>query len=294
MRSGFVSIIGRPNVGKSTLLNNIIGEKISIVSDKVQTTRNNIQGIYNEKETQIIFIDTPGIHKPKDKLGKYLNRSATNAYKDVDVVLFLVDAVSGLGKGDKLIINYLNDIEKPVFLIINKIDKLNKEQVFKSIEEYKDLYKFAEIIPVSALKGDNTDKIIRLIKNYLSDNVKYYHDDEKTNMSDSFIISEIIREKVLELTHDEIPHSVTCFVEKLENKKEILKIGALIIVDRPNLKKIIIGNGGSKIKEIGVNARKDLEDKFKKKIYLELFVQVKRSWRNKDRLLEELGYKNME
>ncbi|MFA5602489.1 MAG: GTPase Era [Bacilli bacterium] len=290
MKSGFVGIIGRPNVGKSTLLNSIIGKKIAIVSNKSQTTRNNIQGIYNDRETQIIFLDTPGIHKPLNKLGRYLNKQAYISLNDIDVVLFMIDASEHLGKGDKFVLTKLKEITTPVILVLNKIDKLNKEEIIKKIEEYKDLYNFEEIIPISALNKDNINTLIKLIKKFLKDNTKYYHNNEITIQSSDFIISELIREKVLELTEEEIPHSIACIVEKIKEKKDIVEINAVIVVERDSQKKIIIGKQGQMIKEIGIKARLDIEDFYNKKVYLELFVQVKKNWRDKDKYLNEFGY----
>lgn len=294
MKSGFVSLIGRPNVGKSTLLNNIIGRKIAITSDKPQTTRNIIQGIYNDDDTQIVFVDTPGIHKPKYKLGKYLNKQSYMMIEDVDVILFLVDASQKLGNGDLFIIEKLKNIKKPVILVLNKIDKLNNEQILLKINEYKDLYDFKEIVPISSLKNKNVDTLVKVLKSYITDEIKYYDDNTVTNSSTEFIISEYIREKVLDLTNDEIPHSVTCVIEKIENKKDIVNINACIIVDRDNLKKIIIGKNGQMIKEIGIKARHDIEELFDKKVFLELYVKSIKNWRDKEKYLSELGFKNFE
>ena len=292
MKSGFVSLIGRPNVGKSTLLNSIIGKKIAITSDKPQTTRNIIEGIYNDKESQIIFVDTPGIHKPKYKLGKYLNKQAYYSIDDVDVVLFLVDAKEELGKGDLYIIEKLKEIDKPVILVLNKIDKIKKENILLKISEYKDLYNFKEIIPLSALKKDNIKTLLDVLINYLPDNVKYFDDDTYTNKRLEFLIAEIVREKVFNLTNEEVPHSVTCVVEQIKKEKNNYSINVAIIVDRDSLKKIIIGKQGSMIKEIGIEARKDLEELLDKKVYLELFVKTIKNWRDKEKYLQEFGFKD--
>lgn len=294
MKSGFVSIIGRPNVGKSTLLNNIIGKKIAITSNKPQTTRNIIQGIYNEKDLQIVFVDTPGIHKPKYKLGKYLNKQSYVMIDDVDVILFMVDAASGIGNGDKYILERLKNIKKPVMLLLNKIDKLSNEQILKTIDECKDLYEFKEIIPLSSLKDRNIDRLIDVLKKYLSDEIKYFDDDTITNVKTSFIISEYVREKVLYLTNEEVPHSVTCFVEDIEYKKNIVDIKVCIVVDRDNLKKIIIGKQGTMLKEIGSKARNDIEKYLGKKVYLELYVKSIKNWRDKEKYLQEFGFKDYE
>lgn len=293
MRSGFVSFIGRPNVGKSTLLNSILGKRIAITSDKPQTTRNMIQGIYNDKDTQIVFVDTPGIHKPKSKLGRVLNKQAYFTINDVDIVIMVVDISEKIGTGDKFVIDVLKNIKgKPVFLVINKMDKLPREEILKKIDEYQKLYDFAEIIPVSARKNDNTDRLLEVIKKYLPDNIKYFDDNTVTSSSPEFIISEFVREKVLDLTNEEVPHAVTCTVEQIEEYDDIMNISATVIVDRENLKKIIIGKNGSMIKEIGTRARRDIEAYFDKKVYLELFVKVIPKWRDKEKFLNMIGYKD--
>ena len=293
MKSGFVSFIGRPNVGKSTLLNSILNKKVVITSNKPQTTRNLIQGIYNEDDTQIIFVDTPGIHKAHNKLGRALNKQAYFTINDVDIIIMVVDITEKVGSGDKFVIDILKNIEnKPVFLVINKIDKLPREEILSKIEEYMSLYNFTEVIPVSARKKDNIDRLIEVIKKYLPDNIKYFDSDSVTNSSPEFIISELIREKVLELTDEEVPHSVTCIVDELYEEEKIINIGASIIVDRENLKKIIIGKNGNMIKEIGIRARKDIEEYFGKQVYLDLFVKVIPKWRDKEKFLNMIGYKD--
>lgn len=294
MKSGFVSLIGRPNVGKSTLLNSILGKKVAITSEKPQTTRNMIQGIYNDKDTQIVFVDTPGIHKPQNKLGRVLNKQAYFTINDVDIVIMVVDITEKIGKGDNFVIDILKNIEeeKPVFLVINKIDKLPREEILKKIDEYQKLFNFTEIIPLSARKKDNVDRLIEVLKKYLPDNIKYFDDKTITSSDRNFIISEFIREKVLDLTEEEIPHSVTCIVEEIEEDEKMLSIASTIIVDRENLKKIIIGKNGSKIKEIGTRARKDIEAYYNKKVYLGLFVKVVPKWRDKEKFLNMIGFKD--
>ena len=293
MKSGFVSFIGRPNVGKSTLLNSILNKKVVITSNKPQTTRNLIQGIYNEDDTQIIFVDTPGIHKAHNKLGRALNKQAYFTINDVDIIIMVVDITEKVGSGDKFVIDILKNIEnKPVFLVINKIDKLPREEILSKIEEYMSLYNFTEVIPVSARKKDNINRLIEVIKKYLPDNIKYFDSDTVTNSSPEFIISELIREKVLELTDEEVPHSVTCIVDELYEEEKIINIGASIIVDRENLKKIISGKNGNMIKEIGIRARKDIEEYFGKQVYLDLFVKVIPKWRDKEKFLNMIGYKD--
>lgn len=293
MKSGFASFIGRPNVGKSTLLNSILNKKVVITSNKPQTTRNLVQGIYNEDDTQIIFVDTPGIHKAHNKLGRALNKQAYFTINDVDIIIMVVDITEKVGSGDKFVIDILKNVEnKPVFLVINKIDKLPREEILSKIEEYMSLYNFTEVIPVSARKKDNIDRLIEVIKKYLPDNIKYFDSDTVTNSSPEFIISELIREKVLELTDEEVPHSVTCIVDELYEEEKIINIGASIIVDRENLKKIIIGKNGNMIKEIGIRARKDIEEYFGKQVYLDLFVKVIPKWRDKEKFLNMIGYKD--
>lgn len=290
MRSGFVSLTGRPNVGKSTLLNQIIGQKLAITSDKPQTTRNLIQGIYNDEDTQIVFVDTPGIHKPNHKLGQILNKGAYYSIDDVDVVCFLIDAKAGLGGGDKYIIERLKNAGKPVILVINKIDGLSKEEIFNKILEYKDLYNWSDIVPVSALKDKNTGTLIKVIKEYLPESVKFFDNDTVTNRSLEFMASEIVREKILRTTSEEIPYSVTCVTTKFVKDKGNRIINVDIIVDRDSLKKIIIGKQGQKLKKIGIEARKDLEQILDAKVYLELYVKTIEKWRDREKYLNEFKF----
>ena len=290
MKSGFISLVGRPNVGKSTLLNDILKKKVSIVSSKPQTTRNMVQGIYNDDDTQIVFVDTPGIHKPNHKLGKVLNKGAYQSFDDVDVVAFLVDGKMGLGKGDKYIIERLKTLDKPVILVINKIDGLSNDKIISLISEYKDLHKWSEIVPVSAMKDKNVDELIKVFKKYLPDEVKYYDDNVVTNRSDEFMISELVREKVFLLTEEEIPHSVTCITERIIKDKDKYIINAAVIVDRDSLKKIIIGKNGSMIKKIGMMAREDIENYLGSRVYLELYVKAIPKWRDREKYLTEFGF----
>lgn len=294
MKSGFVTIIGRPNVGKSTLINQIIGSKVAITSSKPQTTRNMIKGIYNDEETQIVFMDTPGIHKARHKLGAELNRQAYYTINDVDIILFVVDISTDLGGGDKYILNALKDVNKPVILVLNKIDGLSNAVIFNKILQYKDLYNFSEIVPISALKDKNIPELIKVIKEYLPDNIKYYEDDTVTTKPLDFIMAEVIREKVFRLTHEEVPHSVAVVVEDVEVSKTSYVINASIIVDRDALKRIIIGSGGSMIKKIGIQARVDLEEILNRKVFLNLFVKVEPKWRDKETKLKEYGYYEFE
>ena len=294
MKSGFVGIIGRPNVGKSTLINSIIGRKVAITSNKPQTTRNIIQGIYNADKVQIVFVDTPGIHKPQNKLGKTLNKEAYYSINDTDIILFLVDAYEGLGKGDIYILDKLKNANKPVILVINKIDKITHEEILNRINDYKDLYDFAEIIPVSAITKSNIDDLIDTLKKYLPDNIKYYNEDSITNKSIDFLMSEIVREKVFNFTDEEVPHSITCVTDSVEVGKTSYNIRISIIVDRDSLKKIIIGKQGEMIKKIGIESRKDLEALLGRNVYLELFVKTVKKWREKEKYLSEFGFTDFE
>ncbi len=290
MKSGFVSLVGRPNVGKSTLINSIIGYKVAITSDKVGTTRNIVQGIYTDSDTQIVFVDTPGIHKPNNRLGQMLNEQAYYSLNDVDIILFLIDVTKEFGRGDNFILEKIKEVNKPVFLILNKVDKIKKDELFSLITKYKDLYDFKEIIPLSAIKNKNVDELINTLKKYLPDNVMYYPESDITNTSLEFRIAELIREKVLRLTKEEVPHAITCVTEKLNISKDKAIIDATIIVERDSLKSIIIGKGGSMLKEIGSKARSDIEDMLDKKVYLNLYVKSVKNWRDKEKYLKELGF----
>ena len=290
MRSGFVSFIGRPNAGKSTLLNQILKTKVAITSDKPGTTRNIIEGIYNDEDSQIVFVDTPGIHKPVNKLGQILNKGAYYSIDDVDIICLIMDVKTKLGKGDKFVIDKLKDINKPVILILNKIDGLSRDEIFLKINEYKDLYDFKEIVPISALKNKNIDELIKVIKEYLPDNIKYFENDTITNRSVEFMIAEIVREKILWLTKEEVPHSVTCVLEKIIKDKDKHIINVAIIVDRDALKRIIIGKNGSMIKKIGMLAREDLEKLLNTKIYLDLYVKTIEKWRDREKYLSEFNF----
>jgi GTP-binding protein Era len=294
MKSGFVSLVGRPNVGKSTLLNNIIGKKVAITSNKPQTTRNSIQGIYNDEDSQIIFVDTPGIHKPTHKLGTYLNEQAYSSASDVDLLLFLVDGSKELGRGDMFVLEKIKEKHKPIILVINKIDKLTNEQILLKINEYKDLYNFDEIVPVSAIKQNNTKELVKTIKKYLTDDIKYYEDGTYTNRPITFTISEIVREKIFMLTEEEVPHSITCIVENIEKDKNSYHINVAIIVDRDSLKKIVIGKQGQMIKEIGIKSRIELEELLGKKVYLETYVKTIKNWRDREKYLQEFGFNDFE
>ena len=288
MKSGFVSIIGRPNVGKSSILNCIISNHVAIVSPRAGTTRNIIEGIYNTSDTQIVFVDTPGISRPLNKLGVVLNKKSGSLTKDVDVIMFVVDGISGLGKGDKYILKTLsNDI--PVILVINKIDGLKKEVLLDRINSYKDLFNFADIVPVSAKRKENIDTLINVLKKYLTDDIKYFNDDIITTSSIYFQISELVREKLFNYLDEEIPHSLTCVVSNYEEEKDIININVDIIIDRKPLEKIIIGKNGSMLKKVGTEARLDIEKLLNKKVYLGLYVKTVENWRDKENFLKNSG-----
>ncbi|MGE7885897.1 GTPase Era [Bacillus cereus] len=294
-KSGFVSIIGRPNVGKSTFLNRIIGQKIAIMSDKPQTTRNKIQGVYTENDSQVIFIDTPGIHKPKHKLGDFMVKMAQTTLKEVDIVLFMVNAVEGFGRGEEFIIEKLRETKQPVFLVINKIDQLHPEQLLELIDQYRKLHDFAEIVPISALDGNNVDALIGTIKKYLPEGPQYYPDNQVTDHPERFIIAELIREKVLHLTREEVPHSVAVVIDAIQKREGgAVYINATIVVERASQKGIIIGKQGKMLKEVGKRARFDIEALLGSKVFLEVWVKVQKDWRNKLSQLRDLGFREDE
>ncbi|MDA2640156.1 MULTISPECIES: GTPase Era [Bacillus] len=294
-KSGFVSIIGRPNVGKSTFLNRIIGQKIAIMSDKPQTTRNKIQGVYTENDAQVIFIDTPGIHKPKHKLGDFMVKMAQTTLKEVDIVLFMVNAVEGFGRGEEFIIEKLKETKQPVFLVINKIDQLHPEQLLELIDQYRKLHEFAEIVPISALDGNNVDALIGTIKKYLPEGPQYYPDNQVTDHPERFIIAELIREKVLHLTREEVPHSVAVVIDAIQKREGgAVYINATIVVERASQKGIIIGKQGKMLKEVGKRARFDIEALLGSKVFLEVWVKVQKDWRNKMSQLRDLGFREDE
>ena len=290
-RSGFVSVIGRPNAGKSTLLNHLLGQKVLIMSDKPQTTRNRIQCILTEERGQIIFLDTPGIHKPKHKLGEYMVNKAKESMREVDVILYMVDLSAEYGPGEEFIIEMLKQTKIPCVLVLNKVDLLaTKEQLMRKIQHFSALVDFKAIVPVSAKTGENTDELLNVIFGQLSKGPLYYTEDEVTDQPERFIMAELVREKVLQLTHDEIPHSIAVVIEEVEEKKSLVKVRALIVVERESQKGIIIGAGGKQLKEIGSLARKDIEDLLGSQVFLELWVKVKKDWRNRMDSLRNYGY----
>ena len=289
-KSGFVSIVGRPNVGKSTLLNHILKTKLAITSSTAQTTRNTIQGIYADDDAQIIFMDTPGIHKPQDSLGSFMNTNALNSIYGVDLVLFIAPADEKIGRGDRFIVERLKEADGPVYLILNKTDLLSKDEVIQKLNEWKELFDFKEIIPISALNGDNVDDLIETIKGDLQEGIMYYPKDHITDHPERFIMAEFIREKILYFTHEEVPHSVAIVIEKMEEDEEGVFINATIVVDRPSQKAIIIGKQGSMVKKIRQNARREMKRFLQVPVHLELFVKVEKNWRNKQKYLKEFGY----
>ena len=291
-KSGFVAIVGRPNVGKSTLLNRIVGQKIAIMSDKAQTTRNKIQGVYITDKTQIVFIDTPGIHKPKHRLGDYMVEAAYSALHEVEVVLFMVAADQKRGKGDDMIIERLKKLSVPVYLVINKIDKIHPNDLLEQIDDFKAQMDFAQIIPISATQGNNFETLMSELEKSMPAGPQYFPEDQITDHPEYFVVSELIREKILQLTRDEVPHSVAVVIDSMKRKPdEKVQIQATIIIERDSQKGIIIGKGGSMLKKIGTQARKDIEKLLGDKVYLELWVKVQKDWRDKQVYLTDFGYR---
>lgn len=291
-KSGFVSIVGRPNVGKSTLLNHIVGQKIAIMSNKPQTTRNKITAVHTTEQGQIIFLDTPGIHKPKSKLGDYMVSVAENTLNEVDLVLFVIDATEKRGPGDEYIIERLKQVKTPVFLVINKIDKVHPEALLPIIDDYRQLLSFKQIVPISALEGNNTESLVEAIFDEMEEGPMYYPPDQVTDHPERFIVAELIREKVLHLTREEVPHSIAVTVEEMkrgENGKT-LYIYAAIYVERDSQKGILIGEKGKMLREIGSRARADIERLMGDKVFLEIWVKVKKDWRNQERMLRNFGF----
>lgn len=290
-KSGFVAVIGRPNVGKSTLVNSLIGQKIAIMSDKPQTTRNKILCVLNLSDAQILFIDTPGIHKPRHKLGEYMVKTAENTLREVDVVLFVVDATEDLGAGEQYILERLAAVSTPVVLVINKIDKIARPQVLPIIERYAGQYAFTAVVPISALAHTNLENLVAEIKKHLPPGPKYYPDDMITDQPERLLIAELIREKVLHLTREEIPHAIAVDIEEiLTRPNDDLFVRAVVYVERESQKRIVIGAGGQVLKEAGRLARLDIENLLGSKTYLDLWVKVKKDWRNREGILRTFGY----
>lgn len=292
-KSGFVAIVGRPNVGKSTFMNYVLGQKIAIMSDKAQTTRNKIQGVYTKDDAQIVFLDTPGIHKPKHELGEFMVKSAYSALKEVDAVLFMVNVSEKRGPGDDFIIEKLKGIKTPIFLVLNKIDLVTPEVLLERVESYKDALDFAGVFPISVLQGNNVNELMEGLINELPEGPQYYPADQITDHPEYFVVSELIREKILQLTQEEIPHSVAVTVDKMQKDEfDKVHVYANIIVERKSQKGIIIGKGGRLLKEIGTRARRDIQQLLGNKVYLELWVKVEKDWRKRKSNIQEYGYRD--
>ncbi|MDN4599872.1 GTPase Era [Paenibacillus vandeheii] len=290
-KSGFVAIIGRPNVGKSTLMNQVIGQKIAIMSDKPQTTRNKIHGVYTSEQQQIVFLDTPGIHKRQSKLGDYMNQTALNTLGEVEAALFLIDASEGMGGGDRYIAEQLKNVRTPVILVMNKIDKIEPEALLPLIEAYRKLHNFAEIVPVSAMLGSNVSTLLEQLGKYLPEGPQYYPDDQVTDHPEQFVCAELIREKILQMTREEVPHSIAVTIEDMKVQDNgVVYISAVIFVERDSQKGIIIGKQGALLKEVGKRARQDIQNLLGSKIFMDLWVKVKKDWRNQERVLRDLGF----
>lgn len=289
-KSGFVAIVGRPNVGKSTLLNHLLKKKVAIMSNVAQTTRTTLQGIYTDDKSQIIFIDTPGVHRPQDLLGNFMNTTAINSVYGTDVVLFMSAANEYIGQGDRYILNKLKEQEAPVFLVLNKVDLIKKEELIQVLNNWQKEFDFAEIIPISSLQDENLDTLLEVIRGYLNEGIKYYDENQLTDHSDRYLMAEYIREKILFFTHEEVPHSVAIVIERYEEFEDHYEIMATIVVNRSSQKGIIIGKQGIMIQKIRQAARKDMKRYLGKRVDLELFVRVEKDWRNKQRYLKEFGY----
>lgn len=294
-KSGFATLIGRPNVGKSTLMNHLIGQKIAITSNKPQTTRNRIQTVYTSEEGQIVFVDTPGIHKAKNKLGEYMVTVAERTLSEVDVILWLVEPTTFIGAGEQHIAEQLRKTKTPIILVINKIDTVKREEILKSIDAYKDICDFAEIVPCSALKGDNTEDLIKVIMKYLPYGPQFYDEDTVTDQPERQIVAELIREKALRSLNEEVPHGIAVSIDQMKTRNSrLIDIDATIICERDSHKGIIIGKQGAMLKKIGSQARPEIEDMLEKKVNLKLWVKVKKDWRDSDFLIKNFGYDKKE
>lgn len=295
-KSGFVSIIGRPNVGKSTFMNKVLGQKVAIMSDKPQTTRNKIQGVYTKDNTQMIFIDTPGIHKPKHQLGEHMMKVARNTLRETEAILFVINAAEEIGRGDEFIIDMLKNTKTPIILVLNKIDLIHPDELIKQIEVYKDKLDFSDVVPISALQGNNIDRLLSVIESHLPEGPMYYPEDRITDHPEHFIVSELIREKALHQLSQELPHAIGVEVLKMKGDDDggKVRVEALIYVERESQKGMVIGKGGKMLKEIGRHARMDIENLLGSKVYLELWVKVQKDWRNKPTFIRSLGYKDEE
>lgn len=288
-KSGVVAIVGRPNAGKSTLLNALLKEKIAIMSDKPNTTRNNIAGILTNEDTQYVFMDTPGIHKPQQELGKVLNKNAYIAMEDADVIAWIIDVTQSFGPGDEFVLNRIKDLHKPVVLLVNKVDRLNKEKLLKRLTYWAGQYNFNEIVPLSALKKENLDEVLMVLRSYLPEGMPLYPAEMKSDHGLVFQLCELVREKVLQKTHEEIPHSVAVVLESMEEKEGKVYLSFLVIVDRDSQKGILIGKGGGMIRDIRLSAQKEIKEKLGKPVNIELYVRVEKNWRNRESKIKEFG-----
>lgn len=286
-KSGFVALVGRPNAGKSTLVNNLVNDKVAIVTDKPQTTRNVIRGVRSDKDSQIIFMDTPGIHKPRHKLGGSMVTKAYSSLTDADLIYYVVDGTQKFGPGDRFVLEKLTHTEKPVFLILNKIDRFSSDELIQLLVDWQERFEFKEMIPISALKDLNVEKLIEVTKDYLTDDIKYYPEDQKSDQDEDFLYAEIIREKLIFATKEEIPHSIAVVIESKKIKDDMTILDAVIIVERESQKGIVIGKGGSVLKKVGTLARRDIQNKLNKKVFLNLFVTVEKNWRNNPKKVEK-------
>jgi GTP-binding protein Era len=290
-RSGFVAIVGRPNVGKSTFMNRMIGEKIAIMSSKAQTTRNKIQGIYTDDNAQIVFVDTPGIHKPHNELDEYMDQAALSTFNEVDAILFMISGIDKKGPGDQYIMDQLKNVKKPIYLVVNKIDAIHPDDLLPMIEQYRHELDFKGVYPISALEGNNVPEMLKELEQILPEGPQYYPEDQLTDHPEYFVVGELIREKILELTHEEVPHSVAVVVERMKDRVNgKLQIEANIIVERDGQKRIIIGQKGSIIKEIGIRSRREIEALLGEKVNLKLWVKIQKNWRDNNQYLREFGY----
>ncbi|MCL6577147.1 GTPase Era [Kyrpidia sp.] len=290
-RSGFAALVGRPNVGKSTLLNRLIGTKIAIMSDKPQTTRNRIRGVLTRENGQVIFLDTPGVHRPKHRLGDYMTRLALATLQEVDLVLFVIDVTSKFGPGEQVILDHLQGVETPVFLVINKIDLVSPRELLPMIDEHRKRYPFREVVPVSAVKGTNLDRLEERIYATLPEGPPYYPADQVTDHPESFIVAELVREQVLNLTREEVPHSVAVTVEEMTPRENgLLYIRAVVVTEKESQKAILIGREGGMLKRVGQRARREIEALLGSRVYLDLWVKVKKDWRNREPILRNFGY----
>lgn len=291
-KSGFIALVGRPNAGKSTLVNNLVNDKVAIVTDKPQTTRNVIRGVRTDEDSQMVFMDTPGIHKPRHKLGGSMVNKAYSSFNDADLIYYVIDGTQKFGPGDRFIIEKLTHVKKPVFLILNKIDRFSSDGLIELLVEWQERFDFKEMIPISALKDLNVEKLVEVTKTYLTDDIKYYPDEESSDQDEDFLYAEIIREKLIFETREEIPHSIAVVIDSKKVKDDITIIDAIIIVERESQKGIVIGKGGSVLKTIGTLARRDIQEKLNKKVFLNLFVTVEKNWRNNPRKVEKYSHTN--